>query len=116
MAPSTLGTFLRIFTFGLVRLLDALSEELLCRAWRFGAGPSDAPMTIDIDSTIQQVYGKQKQGSAYGYTKVLGQCRSRGSSFRPRADRSDAKGWGHRSAHPAGRLGVPLAVRGQSLP
>jgi len=73
MAPSTLGTFLRIFTFGHVRQLDALSEELLSRAWRFGAGPSDAPMTIDIDSTIQQVYGKQKQGSAYGYAKVLGQ-------------------------------------------
>ncbi len=30
-------------------------------------------MTIDIDSTIRQVYGKQKHGAAYGYTKVLGQ-------------------------------------------
>ena len=73
MAPSTLGTFLRIFTFGHVRQLDRLSEELLSRAWGFGAGPGEEPMTIDIDSTIQQVYGKQKQGSAYGYTKVLGQ-------------------------------------------
>jgi hypothetical protein len=73
MAPSTLGTFLRAFTFGHVRQLDRLSEELLTRAWSFGAGPGDAPMTIDIDSTIQRVYGKQKQGSAYGYTKVLGQ-------------------------------------------
>jgi hypothetical protein len=73
MAPSTLGTFLRAFTFGHVRQLDRLSEELLTRAWSFGAGPGDAPMTIDIDSTIQRVFGKQKQGSAYGYTKVLGQ-------------------------------------------
>jgi hypothetical protein len=73
MAPSTLGTFLRSFTFGHVRQLDRLSEELLSRAWGFGAGPGETPMTIDIDSTIQQVYGKQKQGSAYGYTKVLGQ-------------------------------------------
>ena len=73
MAPSTLGTFLRIFTFGHVRQLDRLTEELLSRAWTFGAGPGGAPMTIDIDSTIQRVYGKQKQGSAYGYTKVLGQ-------------------------------------------
>jgi len=73
MAPSTLGTFLRAFTFGHVRQLDRLSEELLSRAWGFGAGPGEEPMTIDIDSTIQQVYGKQKQGSAYGYTKVLGQ-------------------------------------------
>jgi hypothetical protein len=73
MAPSTLGTFLRSFTFGHVRQLDRLSEGLLSRAWGFGAGPGEAPMTIDIDSTICQVYGKQKQGSAYGYTKVLGQ-------------------------------------------
>ena len=73
MAPSTLGTFLRSFTFGHVRQLDALSEALLSRAWAFGAGPGEVAMTIDIDSTIQQVYGKQKQGSAYGYTRVLGQ-------------------------------------------
>ena len=73
MAPSTLGTFLRAFTFGHVRQLDRLSEELLTRAWSFGAGPGDSSMTIDIDSTIQRVYGKHKQGSAYGYTKVLGQ-------------------------------------------
>jgi hypothetical protein len=73
MAPSTLGTFLRSFTFGHVRQLDALSEQMLVRAWAFGAGPGDSPMTIDIDSTIQQVYGKQKQGAAYGYTGVLGE-------------------------------------------
>ena len=73
MAPSTLGTFLRAFTFGHVRQLDALSEALLTRAWAFGAGPGEAPMTIDIDSTICEVYGKHKQGSSYGYTKVLGQ-------------------------------------------
>jgi len=29
-------------------------------------------MTIDLDSTICEVYGKRKQGAAYGYTKVLG--------------------------------------------
>ena len=73
MAPSTLGTFLRSFTFGHVRQLDRLSEALLTRAWAFGAGPGDDPMTIDIDSTIQQVYGKQKEGAAYGYTTVLGE-------------------------------------------
>ena len=73
MAPSTLGTFLRAFTFGHIRQLDSLAEALLTRAWSFGAGPGDAPMTIDIDSTICEVYGKQKQGSSYGYTKVLGQ-------------------------------------------
>ncbi len=58
MAPSTLGTFLRSFSFGHVRQLDRLSEELLTRAWGFGAGPGEAPMTIDIDSTICQVSAK----------------------------------------------------------
>jgi len=72
MAPSTLGTFLRGFTFGHVRQLDAVTEQLLTRAWALGAGPGDAPMTIDIDSTICEVHGQRKQGASYGYTGVLG--------------------------------------------
>jgi hypothetical protein len=38
-APSTLGTFLRAFTFGHVRQLDRVLAEALTRAWRAGAGP-----------------------------------------------------------------------------
>ena len=72
MAPSTLGTFLRSFTFGHVRQLDAVIAETIRRAWLLGAGPGRSPMTIDMDSTICGVYGKAKQGAAYGYTKVLG--------------------------------------------
>src|SRR3954452_1550652 len=72
MAPSTLGTFLRAFTFGHVRQLDAVIAEALGRAWHLGAGPSDAPMTIDLDSTICEVHGKHKQGAAYGYPRQFG--------------------------------------------
>ena len=72
MAPSTLGTFLRAFTFGHVRQLDRVIAEMLRRAWKTGAGPGDAPVTIDVDSTICEVHGTQKHGAAYGYTKVLG--------------------------------------------
>ena len=72
MAPSTLGTFLRRFTFGHVRQLDRLAEILLTRAWSAGAGPGAEAMTIDIDSTICPVHGGDKQGAAFGYTKVLG--------------------------------------------
>ena len=72
MAPSTFGTFLRSFTFGHVRQLDRVSELLLARAWSLGAGPGDRAMTIDVDSTICEVFGSQKQGAGYGYTKVLG--------------------------------------------
>jgi hypothetical protein len=72
MAPSTLGTFLRSFTFGHVRQLDAVIAETIRRAWGLGAGPGTRPMTIDLDSTIVEVHGDKKQGAAYGYTKVLG--------------------------------------------
>ena len=51
-APSTLGTFLRSFRWGHVRQLDRVSRELLSRAWAAGAGPGDAPFTIDLDSTM----------------------------------------------------------------
>ncbi|MDA8292648.1 MAG: IS1380 family transposase [Actinomycetota bacterium] len=72
IAPSTLGTFLRTLDLGHARQLDRLSELLLVRAWAMGAGPGGAPMTIDVDSTICEVHGEQKQGAAYGDTKVLG--------------------------------------------
>ena len=51
-APATLGTFLRSFRWGHVHQLDRVSRELLARAWAAGAGPGDAPLTIDLDSTI----------------------------------------------------------------
>lgn len=72
MAPSTLGTFLRSFTFGHVRQLDAVVAAAMRRAWSLGAGPKDTPVVIDLDSTIVEVHGEHKEGAAYGYTKVLG--------------------------------------------
>jgi hypothetical protein len=72
MAPSTLGTFLRSFTFGHIRQLDQAAETILGRAWAAGAGPGDGPMTIDVDSTICEVCGHHKGGAAYGYTRQLG--------------------------------------------
>jgi hypothetical protein len=72
MAPSTLGTFLRSFTFGHVRQLEAVVGETLRRAWALGAGPGSGRLVIDVDSTICEVEGKHKQGAAFGYTKVLG--------------------------------------------
>jgi hypothetical protein len=72
MAPSTLGTFLRAFTFGHVRQFEKLIGEALAAAWALGAGPGDDPLVIDVDSTIDEVHGKKKIGAAYGYTKVLG--------------------------------------------
>ncbi|MDQ2760584.1 MAG: IS1380 family transposase [Actinomycetota bacterium] len=72
MAPSTLGTFLRAFTFGHVRQLDRVLDHALAHAWGAGAGPGDGPLVIDIDSFIGEVHGYQKQGASYGYTKKRG--------------------------------------------
>ena len=72
-APSTLGTFLRSFRWGHVRQLDRVSRELLARAWAAGGGPGDAPLTIDLDSTICETYGLGKEGARrHGYTGQRG--------------------------------------------
>ncbi len=72
-APSTLGTFLRSFRWGHVRQLDRGSRELLARAWAAGAGPGDAPLTIDLDSTVCETYGLGKEGARHhGYTGQRG--------------------------------------------
>ena len=72
-APSTLGAFLRSFRWGHVRQLDRVSRELLARAWKAGAGPGDAPFTIDLDSTICETYGLDKEGARHhGYTGSRG--------------------------------------------
>jgi|SRR5947209_2034421 len=71
-APSTLGTFLRAFTFGHVRQLDRVLAETLTRAWRAGAGPGDERLVVDVDSFVGEVHGYQKQGVGFGYTKRRG--------------------------------------------
>ncbi|HEV2760371.1 MAG TPA: IS1380 family transposase, partial [Acidimicrobiales bacterium] len=63
MAPSTLGTFLRAFTFGHVRQLEAVVGEALRRAWSLGGGPGSARLVVDVDSTVCEVAGKTKQGA-----------------------------------------------------
>lgn len=72
-APSTLGTFLRSFTWGHVAQLDRVLDESICRAWAAGAGPGEAPVTVDVDSSICETYGLQKQGGTrFTYTHVRG--------------------------------------------
>ena len=71
-APSTLGTFLRAFTFGHVRQLDRVLDRTLERAWRAGAGPGDERLVVDVDSFVGEVHGYAKQGAAYGYTRQRG--------------------------------------------
>lgn len=74
-APSTYGTFLRSFTFGHVRQLDAVHSRMLAGlaavAPRLLAG-TEAMAFVDVDDTIREVHGYAKQGAAYGYSKVKG--------------------------------------------
>jgi hypothetical protein len=71
-APSTLGTFLRAFTFGHVRQLDRVLADCLARAWAAGAGPGEDPLTVDVDSFVGEVHGYDKQGASFGYTRKRG--------------------------------------------
>jgi Transposase DDE domain group 1 len=72
MAPSTLGTFLRAFTFGHVRQLDRALDEAVQRAWAAGAGPGDGRLVVDVDSFVGETFGRSKQGAAFGYTRIRG--------------------------------------------
>ena len=48
-------------------------RELLARVWVAGAGPGDAPLTIDLDSTICETYGLAKEGARHhSYTGQRG--------------------------------------------
>ncbi|MDQ3628124.1 MAG: IS1380 family transposase [Actinomycetota bacterium] len=75
-APSTLGSFLRSFTFGHVRQLDAVASRFLTRlanqAPLIAAADVGGRVMVDIDDTIIEVHGYSKQGSGYGYSGVRG--------------------------------------------
>jgi hypothetical protein len=73
-APSTLGSFLRAFTFGHVRQLDALAARWLVNVAAVApiASGIDDYALVDIDDTIKEVHGYRKQGSGYGYSGVRG--------------------------------------------
>src|SRR3954463_8838131 len=73
-APSTLGSFMRTFTHGHVRQLQAAARDTLialaCRVPLLDG--ADTLCFVDIDSMLRRVYGKQKQGVGFGHAKVGG--------------------------------------------
>ena len=73
-APSTLGTFLRTFTFGHVRQLDSVATTMLAELARrtpLLAG-ADQVAYVDVDDTVKATYGYAKQGAGFGYSGVKG--------------------------------------------
>src|SRR5215213_9727476 len=75
-APSTLGSFLRAFTFGHVRQVDAVASRFLVNLAEhtqlLDAPDSTGTVLVDLDDTIVEVHGYQKQGAAFGYSGVRG--------------------------------------------
>jgi hypothetical protein len=73
-APSTLGSFLRSFTFGHVRQLDAVASRVLCNlaATTPILQGIDGDVLIDADDSIIEVHGYAKQGAGFGYSGVRG--------------------------------------------
>jgi hypothetical protein len=103
-APSTLGTFLRSFTWGSARQLDHFAGEALHRAWRAGRRPGPWPLTIDIDSTHCETYGLQKQGAASFVTETVKRARRAGATG-PICVRADSGFYAHKVTTPATRPG-----------
>ncbi|HJT92395.1 MAG TPA: IS1380 family transposase [Mycobacterium sp.] len=75
-APSTLGIFLREFTFGhSLQLGSVLRRHLIALATRTPLLPGIAERAfLDIDSLLRPVYGHQKQGASYGHAKIAGRA------------------------------------------
>jgi len=73
-APSTLGSFLRSFTWGNVLQLQKVRRQVLAElAGRAPLLPGkDVLAFVDIDSQQKRVYGHAKQGAAFGFTKIQG--------------------------------------------
>jgi hypothetical protein len=73
-APSTLGEFLRAFSHGHVRQLQASARQFLVQLARRGPllPGGDVLAFLDVDSLLRRVYGKQKQGAGFGHAKVGG--------------------------------------------
>ena len=74
-APSTLGSFLREFRFGHVRQLDAVASRVLQNLTGQAAllqVRDGERVMVDLDDTIIEVHGYQKQGAGFGYSGVRG--------------------------------------------
>lgn len=73
-APSTLGSFLRGFSWGNVRQLEVVSRRLLTQLAATTPVLADADVMahLDIDSCQRRVYGHAKQGAGFGAAKVGG--------------------------------------------
>jgi hypothetical protein len=81
-APSTLGSFLRAFTFGHIRQLDAVASRFLIALAKLTDPLGTATVSdvegqggyalVDVDDTVVEVHGYAKQGAGFGYNRIRG--------------------------------------------
>ena len=92
-APSTLGSFLHVGTWGNVRRLDAVARQFL------GALAAGTPLlpsapacwrSLTWTRMQKRVYGHAKQGAGFGHTKI--QAAPRGALLYPRLSREELGG------------------------
>ena len=69
-APTTAGEFLRKFTAGHVKQVEHVIRGALLRCAGIIGGAQ--PITLDLDSSIIEIFGYLKEGARYGYTGVKG--------------------------------------------
>jgi hypothetical protein len=128
-AASTVGIFLRAFTSGHARQLDAVQEDLHQRAWAVGARPIEKVLKLDLDSTLIETYGLQKQGGKHftylhtrGYHPLLAVIAESGEVVHSRLREGRASsgrgagGFARQALARLGRLGklVEVVVRADS--
>ena len=101
-APSTLGTFLRAFTFGHVRQLDRVLADSLRRAWAAGAGPGDERLVVDVIRSLARYMAMTSRAPATDTRTSVGITQSSRSAQGPVRCCTSAPGRGRRT---------PLAAR-----
>jgi hypothetical protein len=87
-APSTLGSFLRAFTHGHVRQLQATARRFTANLIGHAAlvSPTEPIVYLDVDSKIKQVYGRRSRALRSDIrTYAACTCKSWRSPHPPRA-------------------------------
>jgi hypothetical protein len=66
--PTTMGDFLRRFDLGHIRQLDSVNAQAFSKV--YSASEKPFALTMDIDSTLDEVYGTRKEGAKWAYTGI----------------------------------------------
>jgi len=66
--PTTMGDFLRRFDLGHIRQLDSVNAQAFNKV--YSASKKLFAITMDIDSTLDEVHGTKKEGAKWTYTGI----------------------------------------------